>query len=433
MKKNYFVAILLWLSIWGVSLQAQSTTPQQAWYYAQKINQQVTYGNENKLMLLDKVEQRYPSMKIAQSESKYFYSDDKYKTLDSIWTSEINSDQTGHIFSERSFYRYDSNQRLVERVSTRWFIASKSWVNNSRYTYEYDGNGNIQTVSGYLWGEAQRWEKNYQYSYSYNNKNNIATIMTAYHKRDADEWQDLHTEIYRYDASGQLIQRVKKAVEFYGGAFVSKIEYTYNDKQQVASSIFQEYKNNAWAMRDQYTFAYDEQGNCIERIRNGYYNGTWQPAFRFTFEYDYTHTNEQVFVSDGIIELLGDVVENTKNPLLTQQAYSKGRHGWNKGGTTTLTYKKNVTNGLFDPIVSHEFALYPNPATDFLTIDTKTAPIGDNSIIRLFDSQGKLALQQTFQSGSAIDIASLPKGNFLFVITPTNTSQKAIGGQFIKK
>lgn len=433
MRKNYFTALLLLASFTVLLAQKSATSPQKEWQKATQLNTQIANGNKDKKILLEKIESLYSYLSIPQSKDLFFYNSNEYHTMDSTWTYEINSEETEHLLSQKDFYRYDTNQKLVEHIATRWFIASKSWVNSGRTTYQYDGEGRIKTISTYLWGETKKWEKNYKYEYNYNNDNNIATIYTFYHKRETDEWTELHTEIYRYDQNGMLVQRVKKAAEFFGGLFVSKVEYSYNDNKQVASSIYQEYKNNAWAMRDKYTFAYDENGNCVERIRDGYYNGTWQPAFRFTFEYDKQYTAQEAYIPESILNLLGDVVQEIKNPLLKQTAYSTTRKGWDEGGVTALTYKKNITNSIQNHITTTDISIYPNPTSNSFYIDTHNHNIGLNSIIRIYDSNGKIVKREAFDPTKSIDITTLQKGNYLFVITPNNKQQTSIGGKIIKK
>ncbi|WP_412850406.1 T9SS type A sorting domain-containing protein [Chryseobacterium sp. PMSZPI] len=70
--------------------------------------------------------------------------------------------------------------------------------------------------------------------------------------------------------------------------------------------------------------------------------------------------------------------------------------------------------------------IYPNPAGDFVTIDT--SPL-KNASARLYDTSGKLIKSTTLKSGkNTLNVSEIPKGNYIIeILSPEgNTSQKLI-------
>ncbi|WP_144283034.1 BspA family leucine-rich repeat surface protein [Chryseobacterium echinoideorum] len=73
----------------------------------------------------------------------------------------------------------------------------------------------------------------------------------------------------------------------------------------------------------------------------------------------------------------------------------------------------------------NEFNIYPNPATDFITL--KNVKLSENFMI--FDASGRIVLQGKLNN-SEIDVRSLEKGNYLLQIVSKNKTENF---KFIKK
>ena len=66
-----------------------------------------------------------------------------------------------------------------------------------------------------------------------------------------------------------------------------------------------------------------------------------------------------------------------------------------------------------------EIKIYPNPATDFITITLKENLLNKNSSINIISVDGKILAQQTIKSNSqvaTIDVGKLPSGTYILKI-----------------
>jgi hypothetical protein len=93
--------------------------------------------------------------------------------------------------------------------------------------------------------------------------------------------------------------------------------------------------------------------------------------------------------------------------------------GGNSYKATVMKYDFPI--GINDPKESG-FSLYPNPATDIVTIET--SGIAKESYLAILNSQGqKLITRQITKSKTQLDISSLPGGVYLVRLTNDKTVQ----------
>jgi len=97
-----------------------------------------------------------------------------------------------------------------------------------------------------------------------------------------------------------------------------------------------------------------------------------------------------------------------------------------KVGSTSLTnyieavMKREVPITSILPQPNNQIRVYPNPATTMLSVETGTA-IGKNSMLRIFDIQGRMVLSCTLtQSKNIISIEKIQQGLYLYEISLEN-------------
>jgi hypothetical protein len=102
--------------------------------------------------------------------------------------------------------------------------------------------------------------------------------------------------------------------------------------------------------------------------------------------------------------------------------------------TNTMTYFRSHSNtikpvpmGIEQLTINDEqIAVYPNPATDKLTIDAL-----QKSIIEILNIQGQAIIRQTVQQGETdIDISGLAKGVYILRL---NSNDKTVVTKIVKE
>ncbi|MFZ4402119.1 MAG: T9SS type A sorting domain-containing protein, partial [Bacteroidales bacterium] len=104
-----------------------------------------------------------------------------------------------------------------------------------------------------------------------------------------------------------------------------------------------------------------------------------------------------------------------------------------KSGNTMISV--SVLPGTFLGIDSHtlsgKISLFPNPATDILSIDLRQLSMLQNTTIAIYDIQGKLLLQQLLtQALTELNISSFAKG--MYVVKVKNNEQSLVS-KFMKE
>jgi len=92
----------------------------------------------------------------------------------------------------------------------------------------------------------------------------------------------------------------------------------------------------------------------------------------------------------------------------------------------TLTWILTAeTTGMEDEI-ANSFKIYPNPTTDVIYISYEAFP----AIVTVYDMNGKVMMNQNVSTNNeAIDVSSLPKGNYIMTVGNNNLIRKG----FIKQ
>ena len=168
--------------------------------------------------------------------------------------------------SETATYTYNEAGRIVG-------VSYVDGAHTSSIAITYDANGNetlrtyyedgvVSYADGKVYNEAGLLVEVYytdeegahhtEYTYAYDAAGNLVSEVQH---MDGEEYET----VYTYDAAGKLI---KKEITEYGG-YVTKEEYTYNDKGLLAKAThyYDDVKD------EEIVYTYDEKGNEIESVQ----------------------------------------------------------------------------------------------------------------------------------------------------------------------
>jgi len=100
----------------------------------------------------------------------------------------------------------------------------------------------------------------------------------------------------------------------------------------------------------------------------------------------------------------------------------------NPTGGDTLTWIVNSSpTGINDIRVNSDIAVFPNPVSDYATIDLYSSPLKEmNNVLCIYNSTGEKILEKNIYTHSALeklDVTVLPKGIYLLVLKGKDGSQ----------
>ena len=279
----------------------------------------------------------------------------------------------------------NSNNQIVQQINYSWNAQSSTWTENSKIVFSYNVNNDIDTVITYSWNTM--WENDYKEVYLFNsNNNNTKTIIYRWVN---NTWQYFEKTNSKFDSNNM---------------FTSVVSEDY-----VSS-------NSSWEYSDS-TF-YSNQGDDIDYYEGYDWDGT---AWEKSEKDDLTHNTSYSF-SDLLLPIEyqeDDEIYLYFTHMLTKLVIYEGDAGnWVPDMDADFFYS-NITINSLENNKQESISIYPNPATDFITIANKS-----NKLLNMyiFDISGKKIMQQSFSSSKKIDISKLESGvYFIQLMDQTET------------
>jgi hypothetical protein len=234
------------------------------------------------------------------------------------------------------------NNKLVLFVESNWNEDLMQWINSQKIEYTYDSTGNKTMEIIYSWNVFEmRWENDYKYDYSILPTGKVA-VRIAFTSDISNQWVESFKEEYTYDSNVNEILKIN-----------SQMDTTLNQ----------------WILQDKYERIYDLSNLLISDISYSWnqISNSWIPVSEndFSFDSNGNNTKESYYNWDAM---------SSKWKIYYKFEYFYSLH--------SITDKTEISNSP-NPIV------FPNPATDFITITSPATEAGKCSL-SLLDSQGRL-------------------------------------------
>ena len=213
------------------------------------------------------------------NDDKYTYTyDNNGNQLEQIWHYWDGSTWAN---DERFTYTYDINNNLIEYIGQYW--DGSTWVSSYRYTYTYDSNSNQIEWINQNW-DGSTWVNNWRYTSTYDSNGN--QIEQIYQTWDGSAWVSSYRDTYTYDSNGNQIEQINQNWDGSSWVDSGRWTFTYDSNGNQIESIRQEWDGSNWVSLDRYTSTYDSNGNQMEYLYQEWAGSTWVNSWRDTYTYD---------------------------------------------------------------------------------------------------------------------------------------------------
>ena len=217
--------------------------------------------------------------------------------------------------------------------------------------------------------------------------------------------QRLDSIVYKhYD--DVLMQLVNQAIEV----------YTYDANNNMISEIYSYWDNsiNDWIFSAKYEFSYDANNNMISEIYSAWDNSIndWKFYEKYEFTYDLGVNITAIVAPEWYYNFLESPCYNK---LLTYTYYVWDGADFISKGIATFYYSDIV--GINEAIDNSFLTIYPNPANDYLMINTQSI---NNDEIQIFNAFGQnVMIVESLHNvpQQRIDISQLPAGIYFIRIS----------------
>lgn len=334
---------------------------------------------------------------------------------------------------------YDGNGNITVYLDAEWDAIGGNWVNSEKWEDEFDGNGNLTREIYYEWDESgQQWVESVKYELTYDGQGNLITEIASYWDIAGSQWIPWWKDEYTY-TEGRLTTYLELFWDENSSQWVNGYitESTYDGDGNLASEVTQEWDNNDWVNDEKYEYAYDAQGRLIEEV-DSYWTDQWITEWKYLYTIDADgNTTEELDqywdVDTWINDWKGIWTYNMNylwNDLLVPYWFSTFDEGiffvhmpvvfteytyieenWYDFYITTPYYSAFQPTGSTD-IYEGEAVIFPNPATDHLTITWKESQPRLN--LEVMDMAGRSVISRMVDKNTTLSIAELPSGLYLY-------------------
>jgi hypothetical protein len=318
----------------------------------------------------------------------------------------------------KTTFSYDASNNQTSSLYQYW--DGSAWVNGDLYTNTYDAYNNI-TIQLYQDWITSAWENVDMATYTYDASNNNTSLFYQYW--DGSAWLNTSLTSYTYDVNNNMTGEVNQI--WNGFTWVNSWQYTsinYDGNSNLISILYQLWVNNTWNNSRQSTYTYDANNNLTGGLDKSWNGNVWVNAWQFADTYD--ANNSKIKESGQRWDGSTWVNEYQRTYAYDVNNFEKSYtyKSWNNMGTkvtngdSTYYYFHTVTgiNDLFMP--GKVITIYPNPATDMVTLNIDNSN-NDDFKLNIYNESGELVRSKILkQNQQQINIGDLSNGIYMVVI-----------------
>ena len=177
--------------------------------------------------------------------------------------------------------------------------------------------------------------------------------------------------------------------------FNRKCNFTYDSNDNLIENLVEKWQNNSWVNEVKYTYTYYPNGFSNSGMYENWINSNW-------------------VLSKCLVDLFCDenIIYNISEAKYEVRIHSN-------------------TNYINKDKIDLNSSLFPNPATNSLTLNLSQLQQLQNASLSIYDIQGKQLLQQSLtEQQTQINISSFAKGIY---IVKLQTDEVTLQSKFVKE
>lgn len=341
-----------------------------------------------------------------------------------VWEIDI-WDGTNWNLSSQTNFTFNSNCQPIEGL-TKFidFDGTNMLENVSFLTITYDANNLPLESINQLWDEeTNMWED--QLKTEFTHTGDFLTESINYDWLD-NNWEPSNRQVNTYNASNLIIETISQTWDETNNFWLntSKTEYTFNPNNSInIATIFDwNSSNNTWEndVRETHTYS----GNVLTSKESDSWNGsTWLNDILRNYTYDSNdflietlkkNWDSSNFENDNRI-LRTNNTDGNPTEMITQTWFFGT---WLNGTRDRRTYP-NCESLSIEKLIKNEFNIYPNPAKNELTVNSKTT-----GTLTIIDTNGRLLKTLNIKNNiNTLDISNINSGLYILIFQNENRKE----------
>jgi len=287
-----------------------------------------------------------------------------------------------------------------------WYYNENNLLLKREKFFSFDASADVNAIEWILCFEEIK---------EYDELENVKISYLGYGKNSLGDFEPkkYRTE-YFYNDDDQLKLRKHYILANEQGADYDQTgytEYLYNDNKKEIFSNYFEKVNDKFELRNYVEKEYDHLGFQIGEIieRWDLEQEEFEMYSKFNSTLDYDVSNENLLIV-GPDEVLKKVFKSY--PFICSEFVSDSYSSGYKLNFYYSDYNGPQTG--IEEVEQIPVRVYPNPSSDFVAISyPETWETGETAALYLFDVSGKLVLNKFIHNDEAINIHSLPAGEYI--------------------
>ena len=346
---------------------------------------------------------------MMDSDYKEIYVYDVNNQIQQVITWTVNNGVFDYF--SRSNKTYNVNGNVILQVDDLWDAASASWLPNQQMQFSYNSQNEVTQSLTQIWNAGvQQYEDMSRVTYVYG-PSGVTTELYEYFDSSIGTWTYSAQSTFTYNASGLLSSEEYQYYDVTIPTWVPSnlTSYTYNASMQLESALSSYYDlgTMTYISSDQVNYIYDTEGNVIQQVSLDP-NDPFNPFYRLNFVFNNAFTFSDLILPTYLVQ---DIPDYFTHQLLNLNTETWDGMQWNQETNADLYYSQQTANAVTENI-SHEVKVFPNPAVDYLTIQTN----GLNIPAVLLDQNGRCIERQNISGTQRVDVSHLSAGVYHWLI-----------------
>ncbi|MBS1773205.1 MAG: T9SS type A sorting domain-containing protein [Bacteroidetes bacterium] len=302
--------------------------------------------------------------------------------------------------SQKTIYKRDGSGNITTEYSLNWNSAQKKWDSSSRIVRTFNSSNKVAMMIGYTYNLGT-WVQDNKADYTYDGAGNMITVV--YYNWSGGSWSPDSRQTNSYTTSNKISTNLS---EYYNGSsweadtrdsfgYTGSADFYTYDESWVWNSDSVRWDKDALETK---TLGSNNLPDVVTYYSIDSVTNNWAPDFQNEWHYN-TYNNP--ISADGSIFFMG-----TPFNITTFNCY----------------YEAYFDLGVKDAQVSNNMVLYPNPASDVVTLSLEKNT-GNKFSVVFINAVGQTVIKQDVASGSAnIQISQLPQGLYKVMVKNENNS-----------
>ncbi len=283
------------------------------------VRETYTYNNKGQLTTRIKEQLENGNWRVIEEQA---FTYNELGLLVEMTLKTINTSTNTLEFNSKQFIVYNSMKKEETVTYFSYNLNTASWVNQSKFAYEYFNDGSLNVFSLYLW-DGVNWRHQMRYTYTYTG-NLVSTILIEQHNYTTNTLQNSNFITRTYNNVNNIISSLTKQWMFTGWVNSSLELYEYNSLNLITLSTSSQWSNNDWMFiqKNYYTYEGDKMLSAYTEYID-FTSNTLKPYSKDLFYYGsspYLLSHEFQFYNQDSSKLLSVYKEtftrdNFGNPL----------------------------------------------------------------------------------------------------------------------